>query len=75
MYGKSDYIKRSYSKTQGWTCTEARAWLKKHHFQPIKKVHKTSGNLRYRITEPTGSKYRIKHTDEGISFYFSMVII
>jgi hypothetical protein len=52
-----------------YTPTTAREWLKNHNFKPIKPVHKTNDNLRYRIQDP--SKYKsfiTKHISDGITF-------
>jgi len=35
-----------------WTPSAARQWLKKHNLKPLKMVHKTKNELRYRINEP-----------------------
>lgn len=35
----------------------AMAWLNKHHYHPIKHVHKTKNWLRYRISEPDYKHY------------------
>ncbi len=53
-----------------WTPTKARAWMKKHKFKPIKRVHKTTGGfLRYRLIEPKQFKrFFTKKTKRGISF-------
>ena len=45
----------------------ARRWLKRHHYEPIKRVHETTRFLRYRIKEPDERyEYRIKQFTEGI---------
>lgn len=35
-----------------WTTVEARNYLKKHRYVPIKYVHKTNDYLRYRLQDP-----------------------
>ena len=51
-----------------WTAIEARNWLKSNHYTPIKRVHKTDNNLRYRLKNPTrNSKYITKHLHGGIT--------
>lgn len=35
-----------------WTPTTARKWLIQHNIKPLKAVHKTKNELRYRINEP-----------------------
>lgn len=50
-----------------WTTTEAREWLKKHNYYPIKKVHVTEHFLRYRIESPDSfSRFVTKHISDGI---------
>ena len=39
-------------KKKSWTPKKAEAWLKKHNYKPLKKVHKTENYLRYRISKP-----------------------
>ena len=48
---------------------EARKWLKKSNYKPIKRVHKTEKYLRYRISEPSNyEKLRTMNTKKGIKF-------
>lgn len=35
-----------------WNTIQARAWLKKHRYVPIKHVHRTENYLRYRLRDP-----------------------
>jgi hypothetical protein len=50
-----------------YTSTEARAWLKKHHIIPMKRVHRTMTFFRYRIKPP--EKYnRFKTIGKEIKF-------
>ena len=35
-----------------YDATEARTFLKRHRFNPIKRVHKTKNYLRYRLRDP-----------------------
>jgi len=43
-----------------WDATSSRAWLKKHYYDPIKRVDKTKHYLRYRLQEPKqGVQYRL----------------
>lgn len=39
-------------KRKYFTTNEARKWLKKNKFIPIKRVDKTNNELRYRIKDP-----------------------
>jgi len=50
-----------------YTTKEAREWLRRHGYDPIKKVHKTENYLRYRLIKPkkTASYYTID-TKKGI---------
>lgn len=38
--------------TDGWTSTKLRAWLRNAELQPLKRVHRSGTELRYRIEEP-----------------------
>lgn len=50
-----------------WSQKEARKWLSKHGYAPIKAVHVTKNFLRYRLREPRkGAKYRIIKFGKGI---------
>lgn len=50
-----------------WTTAKARRWLTVHQLKPIKRVHKTEHNLRYRIINPDEfKKFSTKKTKEGI---------
>jgi hypothetical protein len=50
-----------------YTPEEARKWLKKNEFKPIKHVDKTKNFLRYRIRSPKkGSRYRMIEFTDGI---------
>jgi len=54
-----------------YTKTQANKWLKEHNIKPLKKVHITENQLRYRIVEPVeGAKFRTKQIGDGISFVF-----
>jgi hypothetical protein len=58
-----------FDKRKNWTTTKAKRWLNKHHLKPIKEVHETKNELRYRIQEPNSKrKMRIMHfgKDTGI---------
>lgn len=35
-----------------WLCKEAREWLRKHDYKPIKNAHTTANYHRYRLVEP-----------------------
>lgn len=48
-----------------WTIAEAKHWLIDHKFKPLK-VHMTKEKIRFRITEPNYSRYRVKHLSNGI---------
>lgn len=48
---------------------KTRKWLKSAKLVPIKRVHKTDENLRYRIRDPSNYKrFRTKKVDEGVKF-------
>lgn len=68
---------------KSWKTENARKWLKKNSFSPIKRVHKgppdaseikqgfisRTGTLRYRIVDPkTFKKFAFKRLGKGISF-------
>lgn len=35
-----------------WNTAKARRWMKKHHYQPIKRAHVTENKIRYRLSPP-----------------------
>jgi len=39
-----------------WTTDTARKWMQDHNYDPIKRVHKTTKYLRYRLKEPSNRK-------------------
>jgi hypothetical protein len=46
---------------------DAREWLRKHKYKPIKRVHRTKKFLRYRLAEPNNKKqHRTHKIKEGI---------
>lgn len=48
-----------------FTTSEARKWMKKHGFKPIKRVDETKAFYRYRQTDPDKYKYfRMKVTPD-----------
>lgn len=50
-----------------WTKKEAKEWLAKNNFKPIKKVHTTKNFHRYRINEPNQyRKFRLKKLDNKV---------
>ena len=50
-----------------YTPRTAKNWLRTHHIKPIKRVHRTSHFLRYRIQEPDIFKgYITKKLNSGI---------
>lgn len=49
-----------------WTASEARNWLKKHNFQPMKRVHKMDNNLRYSLTPANYKSYSSKSIGDDI---------
>lgn len=52
-----------------WTPDTARAWLQKHGYEPIKRVHATKNFYRYRIQEvaPEGAgHYATRELPNGI---------
>jgi len=50
-----------------WATNDARAWLRRHHFIPIKHVDITPNYYRYRIREPLpGHRFRMLHFGHGI---------
>ena len=46
----------------------ARRWLRRHKYNPIKRVHETTRFLRYRIREPDYNNfdYRTKQISDGV---------
>jgi predicted RNA-binding protein with EMAP domain len=51
-----------------YTSTTAKAWLTKHNVKPIKPVHKTIDNLRYRILDPKKFKsFKTKKLNNNIT--------
>lgn len=50
--------------------SDAKAFLRRNNFYPIKPVHITKNYLRYRLREPTFTKMRIKEIEPGIKFIF-----
>ena len=58
-----------------WNSTQARNWLKKYKYVPIKYVHKTEGFLRYRINQPEMFKEFItkSYPDRGINIIFGIL--
>lgn len=56
-----------------WTSAEARKWLKLHNYQPIKRVHITNNNLRYRLKQPfKTSRYITKHLSNGVTLIIEL---
>ena len=53
-----------------WNTTTAKKWLKEHNYKPIKRVHKTTNTLRYRLLDPKLFKTFIvkKNKKDGINF-------
>lgn len=50
-----------------WTVIEARTWLRKHKFIPIKLPHQTKNKIRFRLQNPLNfRRFRIKKLGEGI---------
>lgn len=50
-----------------FTAKAARAWLKKHHYRAMKRVHETPNYFRYRIKEPIDrGRYRLIEFTPGI---------
>jgi len=50
-----------------WTPGGARNWLQRHGYTPLKRAHRTRGQLRYRIAEPVlGARYATKVLPGGI---------
>jgi hypothetical protein len=50
-----------------YTTKQARQWLNKNNYKPIKRVHKTEKYLRYRIQLPQhNGKYIFKQINDGI---------
>ncbi len=50
-----------------WTSEKARSWLKSHEYIPLKRVHKTTNFLRYRIKDPSKFKrFTTKKMSNGI---------
>lgn len=45
-----------------WSIPLSKQWLIKHHYHPIKPVHKTNNYFRYRLKYPyKNNKYRTIH--------------
>lgn len=65
----SNYVQAVLFDNKTFTTASSRRWLKRHNFQPIKRVHKTTNYLRYRIIEPNDQdKYVFKHITDDIKF-------
>ena len=46
-------------------------WLFEHKIDPIKKVHETTNNFKYRIRKPNKTKkYYSKYITDGVLFIF-----
>ena len=51
-----------------WTSDKARQWMRQNKYKPIKRVHKTANQLRYRIKNPKRfRRFRVKELGKGIS--------
>lgn len=46
----------------------AQKWLHEHGYHPIKEVHRTENQLRYRLSPPDFKRYTTKKLNRGISF-------
>lgn len=65
----NNYVQAVLFNNEIYTALSARRWLKRHNFEPIKKVDKTTRFLRYRIVEPNDKDiYRFKHITDDIHF-------
>jgi hypothetical protein len=54
-----------------WTTTSSKAWINSHGYKPIKEVHITNNNYRYRLRNPKEChRMRIQHVGHGISFIY-----
>jgi hypothetical protein len=54
---------------KAWSTQQARAWLKKEGFVPIKRVDRTESLLRYRLRPPRRyTRFRVKAVKPGVSF-------
>jgi len=49
-----------------WTIEKAHHWLEKNHKHPIKAVHETANEYRFRTHVPDFHKYRIKSLPDHI---------
>lgn len=49
---KKTYVQSVLFDNKEFTTEDARKWLHKHNFEPIKRVHRTKQNLRYRLRNP-----------------------
>lgn len=59
-----------FQKSQ-YTPKQAREWLKKHKFVPLKQKDTTKNFHRYRLREPDPTKvYFTKKTSKGLSLVF-----
>lgn len=57
-----------------FTTVQARAWLKKKGYKPIKRVHITKNLYRYRLKNPKkGATFRNKKIKPGITLILEFV--
>ena len=42
-----------FEKSNGWTLGSSKSWIDYHNYKPIKGVHETETQYRYRIEDPT----------------------
>ncbi len=45
-------FRKIYLRKKVWDKKSSKKWLKKHNYEPIKKVHETKNFLRYRLKDP-----------------------
>lgn len=53
----------------------AKEWLRRHDYVPLKDVHETKGYWRFRISPPVKGIYYSKFITDGILFVFSQQLV
>lgn len=56
-----------------YTTAQARSWLRRHHYEPIKQVHKTKNWFRYRIRDPNMFRSFVTKKEGNINFIFGII--
>ena len=71
---RSTKIQSIIFEKKEFTTTQAREWLKKHSYKPIKRVDITENYLRYRITPPKKNKiYRLIEFGDDIKAVLEII--